>query len=171
MTGKGHWDLPWKRRPVEEAINFNPAFCGELIFRAVRQYEKAAKRSMGLPLSFLVLPLVLHKQTRDELPQKADTAFVGWVSGRGPLLAGLPDRALRLAPFTREALLLMMQQGFLVAQGDGIAPGGKRFKAAAIAARTTEDTDEARSAAELVGRWFARQGQPGLVMQALGVKP
>ena len=126
---------------------------------------------MGLPLSFLVLPLVLHKQTRDELPQKADAAFVGWVAGHGPLLAGLPDRALRLAPFTREALLLMMQQGFLVAQGGGIVRGSKRLKSAAIADRTTEDTDEARSAAEMVGRWFARQGQTGLVMQALGVKP
>jgi hypothetical protein len=117
------------------------------------------------------LPLVLHKQTRDELPMKADTAFVGWVAGHGPLLAGLPDRAVRLAPFTREALLLMLQHGFLRTEGGSLAASGNRLKSSAIADRATEDTKEARSAAELVGRWFAWQSQPALVMQALGVKP
>lgn len=171
MTSKGRWELSWKQRPVEEAIAFNPAFCGELIYRTVREYEKIAHKSLGLPLAFLVLPLVLHKQTRDALPQKANTAFGAWAAGHAPSLAALPDRSLRLAPFTREGLLLMMQQELLVAKDRGIAPGSKRIKTSAIADRSTADTDEARRAAEMLGRWFARQGQAGLIMQALGVKP
>lgn len=171
MTSKGHWDVSWKDRPSEEAIIFNPAFCGELILRAVREYDKSGKRPMALPLSFLVLPLALHKQTRDELPQKADTAFVGWIAGHGPLLSAFPDRAARLAPVTREALLLMLQHRFLRTEGNGLVNAGKRLKSSALVDRTTDDTNEARGAAELVGRWFARQGQPTLVMQALGVKP
>ena len=90
MASKSQWDLPWKGRPAEEAINLNPAFCGELIYRTVGEYGKALKKPIELPLSFLVLPIVLHKQTRDELPGKADTAFVGWVAGHGSLLARLP---------------------------------------------------------------------------------
>lgn len=171
MASRSRWELSWKLRPVEEAINFNPAFCGELVYRTVREFEKAANTPLSLPLAFLVLPLVLHKQTRDELPQKADTAFAGWAAGHAPTLAALSDRSQRLAPFTREGLLLMMQQGLLIVKDGGIARGSTRFKASAIEGRGTTDTDEARSAAEMLGRWFARQSQPGLIMQALGVKP
>ena len=35
------WDLAWSVRPPEEARNFNPAFCGELIFRAVAEALRA----------------------------------------------------------------------------------------------------------------------------------
>lgn len=171
MASKQHWDLPWKQRPSEEAINLNPAFCGELIFRAVREYSRALKKPLGLPLAFLVLPVALHKATRDELPGKADTAFVGWVAGHGPVLAGLPDRVARLAPITREALLLLLQHGVLAVENGGLAGGARKLKAAATPDRVTDDTNEARRAAEFLGRWFARQSHPALVMQALGVKP
>jgi hypothetical protein len=172
MAGsRSHWDLPWKRRPVEEAINLNPAFCGELILRTVREYGKALKAPMSVSLSFLVLPIVLHKGTRDELPGKADTAFVGWVAEHGPLLAGLPDRVVRLSPISREALMLMLQHGLLALENGGLVTEAKRLKSSAIADRSTDDTNEARGAAELLGRWFARQAQAAHVMQALGVKP
>lgn len=171
MASKGHWEVTWQNRPSEEAINFNPAFCGELIVRAVREHGKSTGRPLALPLSFLVLPLALHKQTRDELPSKADTAFVGWIVAHGPLLAAFPDRAARLAPVTREALLLMLQHSFLRTEGNGLVSTAKRMKSSALAEKATADTNEARSAAELIGRWFARQGMPTLVMQGLGVKP
>jgi hypothetical protein len=36
---------------------------------------------------------------------------------------------------------------------------------------TTDDVDEARSAAGLLGRWFANQGSQPSVLQGLGVSP
>jgi Family of unknown function (DUF6521) len=44
MPNKTKWDLRWSDRPAEEARNLNPAFCGELIFRAVSEYFRT-KRS------------------------------------------------------------------------------------------------------------------------------
>ncbi len=98
MEYKRTWDLDWNERPSEEARNLNPAFCGELIFRAVSDYRKLKPQPFSFALSFLILPIALHKATRDQLPGKASTAFVGWLADNGPFLAQLPDRVLRLVP-------------------------------------------------------------------------
>jgi hypothetical protein len=98
MEYRRTWDLDWNERPSEEARNLNPAFCGELIFRAVSDYRKLKPQPFSFALSFLILPIALHKATRDRLPGKASTAFVGWLADNGPFLAQLPDRVLRLVP-------------------------------------------------------------------------
>jgi hypothetical protein len=36
---------------------------------------------------------------------------------------------------------------------------------------TTEDVDEARTAAGLLGRWFANQGLQASILQGMGVRP
>ena len=40
MADESHWTLPWTERSAEEARIFNPAFCGELIGRAVCEYHR-----------------------------------------------------------------------------------------------------------------------------------
>ncbi len=113
MEYKRRWDLEWSQRPSEEARNLNPAFCGELLFRAISDYRKLKPQPFSFALSFLILPIALHKPTRDHLPGRASTAFVGWLADHGPLLAQLPDRVLRLVPVTREALLFLVQHNEL----------------------------------------------------------
>lgn len=171
MVSKTSWDMKWSDRPLEEATNLNPAFCGELIFRASAAYRKAAEQPFSIALSYLILPIVLHKATRDQLPGRASTAFAGWVAEHGVGLAEFPDRVLRLVPITREALLFLLQHQVMSLQDGGLQPGARPIRLSSKPAHTTVDVDEARNAAALLGRWFANQGSASAIMQGLGVSP
>jgi|SRR5262245_36051096 len=171
MTSRAKWELAWKERPSEEANNLNPAFCGELIFRAIREFHREQQRPLGLPLAFLVLPIALHAPTRERLPGNVSAIFGAWVAEQGPYLADLPDRVARLVPISREGLLFLMQHKAIAVDEGGVVPGAEPLKISAKLDKITEDTADARRAAALLGRWFARQGQPALIMQALGVSP
>ena len=55
----------WDQRPFEIRNLFNPAFCGLVLFRALHGYEEQDARGMPFSLSLLVLPLCLHKDSRE----------------------------------------------------------------------------------------------------------
>jgi ABC-three component (ABC-3C) system Middle Component 3 len=171
MAERTHWDIPWRERPIEEVTNLNPAFCGELLFRAVAAYNKLRRGPLSFAIAFLVLPIVLHKPTRDELPGRASAAFLAWTSEHGPLLAQLPDRVIRLTPVTRESLLFTVQHHILRIEEGAIAPGSRPLRLSAAPSPSTDDSREARSAASLLGRWFANQALPASILQGLGVSP
>jgi len=171
MQSKAKWEQVWHERPPEEASNFNPAFCGEMIYRASAEYYRVREMPFSLALTFLVVPIILHKPTRDQLPRRADTMFVAWAADHKHLLVGLPDRAARLMPVSREAVLFLLQNGIMRLQRSGIVSGEKPIRSSAAPSVVTDDTREARRSAGLLGRWFANQGQPASVMQMLGVTP
>lgn len=165
------WDLSWRERPSEEAALLNPAFCGELIARATRDYEKARSSPFPLPLSFLVLPLVLHPPTLAALPGKANTTFATWSADHEALLAELPERILRLRPVSREALLFLAQHGALVVGANGLRVGNSPMKLTAKVSASTPAVEDIRRASGLLGRWFANQGAPVQILQTMGVTP
>lgn len=164
------WDIPWRARPLEEATNLNPAFCGELISRSISEYRRIKQSPFGFPLSFIVLPIVLHPATRSQLPGNASAAFVGWIAQHSPTLAELPDRTARLVPVTRESLLFLLQHQVIQFEAGGLVPGARPIRPASKPAQTTADADDARRAASLLGRWFANQGRASGIMQGLGVR-
>lgn len=165
------WSLDWHARPSEEAALLNPAFCGELIARAVHEYGRIRAAAFPLPLSFIVLPLVLHPPTRAALPGRANTTFATWSAEHEALLAELPGRTISLRPVTREALLFLIQHTALSVVRDGLSPGSRPLKLTSKIAITTDDVDLSRRAAGLLGRWFANQGAPVQILQTMGVAP
>jgi hypothetical protein len=171
MATESRWSLTWAERPSEEASNFNPAFCGELIGRTVCEYYKAREAALNLATAFLVLPLTLHKPTRDALPGRANVAFAGWIAENNSLLAELPGRVNRLRPITREALLFAVRHRILAIREGGLVPGSKPIRLNAKPAFSTADVNEARGAAGLLGRWFANQGAQSSILQGMGVAP
>jgi Family of unknown function (DUF6521) len=171
MSNKTTWDLRWSDRPSEEARNLNPAFCGELIFRTVSEYVRLRQDPFSFPLSFVVLPIALHKPTRDILPGNASAALAGWIAERSPFLVEFPERTLRLVPVTREGLLFMFQHKVLGWDAGGLVPGERPIGRSSRPSQVTDDVAEARSAAALLGRWFANQGSPSSIMLGLGVSP
>lgn len=165
------WSLSWRDRPTEEAALLNPAFCGELIARATKEYERLRGSAFPLPLSFVVLPLVLHPPTLAVLPGRANTTFATWSADNEALLADLPERTLRLRPISREALLFLTQHRALSVGAEGLRIGEKPMRRSAKTAATTPDVDDIRRAAALLGRWFANQGAPVQILQTMGVTP
>ena len=171
MADETRWSLPWGERPAEEARIFNPAFCGELIGRTVCEYHRARQPALSVVTAFLVLPLTLHRPTREALPRRANTAFVGWVAENAALLAELPERAKLLRPVSREALLFAVRHQLLALEGGGLLRGAKPVRLSARLAVSTDEVNAARSAAGLLGRWFARQGAQTSILQGMGVAP
>lgn len=63
----------------EEVALFNPAFLARLLHAAVNDYERSAAKAMPVPLAFLLIPLVLHKPTRADLPTHASSQMQTWI--------------------------------------------------------------------------------------------
>lgn len=171
MEAETRWTLAWDERPPEEARNLNPAFCGELIGRSVCEFHKTRGVPLNLAISFLILPLSLHKATRDQLPGRANVAFAGWVADKNPLLGELPGRVNRLRPITREALLFSVGHQLLAIELGGLVPGAHPVRLNAKMTITTDDADEVRRAAGMLGRWFGNQGSQSAILQGMGVAP
>ena len=171
MPDETHWSVPWAARPPEEARIFNPAFCGELICRTVGEYHRTRQTALSMVTAFLVLPLTLHGPTREALPGRANTAFAGWIAEHAALLAELPERARRLRPVTREALLFAVRHQLLALEGGGLLPGAKPVRRSVRLAVSTDEVNAARNAAGLLGRWFAGQSTQTSVLQGMGVAP
>lgn len=171
MALETHWSVPWVERPVEEARIFNPAFCGELIGRTAGEYHRVGQGALSMVTAFLVLPLTLHRPTREALPRRANTAFAGWVVAHAALLAELPERTRRLRPVSREALLFAFRHEFLAFEGGGLVPGANRVRLRTRLDVSTDEVSATRSAAGLLGRWFAGQGTQTSIFQGMGVAP
>ena len=170
MASLRRFELAWEERPQEEAAHFNPAFCGELLTRTLANFLKQRGGAMPLVYSFLVLPLVLHPGSRRVLPQRANTAFASWAGVHADMLSILPDRVLRLRPVTREALLFVSQLQAIAVSRDGINLGPRPMRLNAKPSATTDEVDEMRRAAGLLGRWFAYQSSSSSVLQTMGVR-
>jgi hypothetical protein len=165
------WELDWATRPREEAALFNPAFCGEIIARAVAPYVEVTSHGMALPLAYLVLPLTLSAPVRDALPRRSDTTFVTWAGRHRVLLADLPERAAALRPVTREALLFLTQHRVVGLTGTGLIPGEWPIKLSRKIEFVTDETNAIRTAARSLGRWFAQQGGTTQILQTMGIRP
>lgn len=170
MAEHSHWTLSWLKRPPEEAAHFNPAFCGELLARAVHEHHRLRAVPLPLPLAFLVLPLALPLATRRALPRKANTTFASWSAEHEALLVEVPDRVLRLRPVTREGLLFLFQLRAATVGTDGVAPGERPLRLSTKPPVRTEDVDEIRRVAGLLGRWFAYQPTSAAILQTMGVR-
>ena len=171
MADESHWTLPWTERSAEEARIFNPAFCGELIGRAVCEYHRTHPVALSMVIAFLVLPLTLHSRMREALPRRANTAYVGWVAEHAALLVEVPELARHLRPVTREALIFALRHQLLALDTGGLVPGMRPVRLNARLAVSTDEVDSARRAANLLGRWFAAQRTQTSVLQGMGVIP
>ena len=121
---------PWANRPVEEANLFNPAFSATLMTKTVGDFtKKAGGRQMPFALVFLVLPIIMHRGTREALPGSTVTALLPWLQENREQLVDFPARVRRLKPFSQEAVMFGVGYGALVlADGGGLLVGRKKVR-------------------------------------------
>ena len=89
----------WDQRPFEIRNLFNPAFCGLVLFRAIHGYEEEDARGMPFSLSLLVLPLCLHKDSREAIASRPRSYLLKTVEKNQQIMvgrAGYSDAALCL---------------------------------------------------------------------------
>lgn len=159
----------WAQRPPEVRTLLNPAFCSLVLRSTAQSYSTKAQTSLPAALGFLVLPIVLHKPTRDNLPATARSKIHVWIRENPIVRIGFSRRAIELVPYTREALLFGLSHGSLRVNSDGdVASGatGGAFRASA-----PSEARRCLDAAVLLGKLFAAAGDAGTVLVAWGVRP
>lgn len=163
---------PWQKRPKEEAALLNPAFCGVLLHETVRGYGSQRTAGMPYPLAFLVLPLVLHRATREALPRTTRTSLAVWLDENPTVRVGFAPRTKSLVPFTRESLLFGTTHGMLRAVGENLQSAKQlRRRATFKREHATDEVSFCMSRAEFLGKWLARAGKPGTIFALWGIRP
>jgi hypothetical protein len=162
--------IPWQFRPTEVANLLNPPFCGILLREFVIAYEDERRQGVPYELVFLVLPIVLHKSTREALPRTLRTQMHVWLQQNPNVRVQFAYRTKELTPFTKEALIFLMQRQFLTLNSQGLlATGSGKYKLT-IGTRTGEIYDCIKKA-KFVGKWFAQAGSSSTIYTMWGICP
>lgn len=159
----------WNHRPFEVRNLFNPAFCGLILFKALRGYEELDEDGMPFSLALLVLPLCLHKDSRQTL-EKGNRGYLLRAIEKNPkLLINFATRAADLLPFAHEAFGMMMERGVIK-----VTDNGRLRTVPNLVRKSDTGTDESVSCqrvARFVGKEFARINDRVTVYTTLGVRP
>ena len=161
---------PWNERPTEIARLLNPAFCSLIIREAVRGFIEQSSVGMPYPLAFLVLPIVLHRSTRDALPSSVATKMHPWIEENQQVQVDFAKRCAAIVEHTREALLYgTANELFEFSDGAQIVIQRKRLKLPPWP--TDSEPMACLEQARFLGRWLSRAGNTATVFAMWGVRP
>ena len=160
----------WEQRSIITASLLNPAFCGEAIRLASVSFQKKHGKNIPFPLVFIILPLVLHKKTRESLPGSSRTKLHDWLSSNDELKIGMAERIKYLVPYTRESILFLYRYNILSFDEQGCikTTGSLIVKSADI---LTDEVQDIFNKSIALGRWMATFPRESMVFTMLGIQP
>ncbi|MEI2695169.1 MAG: three component ABC system middle component [Saprospiraceae bacterium] len=159
----------WDQRPFEIRNLFNPAFCGLILFRALNGYEEEDARGMPFSLSLLVLPLCLHKESREVIASKPRSYLLKTAEKNEQLMVGFAERATDMLPYAFEGFGLLMERGCIAIADDGRIQTVSNTVRKAVTG--TDETVSCQKVARIVGREFARISDRVTVYTTFGIRP
>lgn len=162
---------PWHQRPFEIRNLFNPAFCGLVLFRALQGYEEDDARGMPYSLSLLVLPLCLHKHSREALTAGSRSYLLKVVEKNPQVQVDFADRTTAMMPYAFEGFGLLMERGCIAIADDGRIQTVPRKVRKTIDTAGTAETVSCQRVARFVGREFARIADSVTVYTTFGIRP
>lgn len=159
----------WDQRPFEIRNLFNPAFCGLVLFRALHGYEEIDGRGMPFSLSLLVLPLCLHKASREVIANNSRSYLLKTVEGNQQIVVGFATRATQMLPYALEGFGLLMDKGCIIVGEEGRIQSVPRNVRKAV--NGTAETVACQKVARIVGKEFARIADRATVYSTFGIRP
>ena len=159
----------WALRPFEVRNLFNPAFCGLVLFRALHGYEENDTRGMPFSLSLLVLPLCLHKDSREVIASNPRSYLLKTAEKNQQIMVGFADRVTQMLPYILEAFGLLMERGCITVADNGrIQTVPEKVRKAV---NGTAETVACQKVARIVGKEFARIADRATVYTTFGIRP
>jgi len=159
----------WDQRPFEIRNLFNPAFCGLILFRALQGYEEEEPRGMPFSLSLLVLPLCLHKDSREVIADSSRNYLLKILEKNPQVQVDFTDRATAMLPYVFEGFGLLLERGCISVADDG------RLQSIPDKVRKsvmgTDETKSCQRVARYVGKEFARISDRVTVYTSFGIRP
>lgn len=159
----------WSYRSKEIAYLLNPAFCGRLIYATIKQYNITSNKAMPFPLVYLILPLVLHKNTREHISSR--TKLLIWVQQYPELLISFSQRTKELVEITNEAIEFLLQTNVLLMNDQAELEVNSTSKTLSKYKFVDDEIKECLSKSEHIGKWFANTGKVENIYIGLGVRP
>lgn len=160
---------PWHLRPREIRNLFNPAFCGLIIVRGVEGFSDATNNPMPFSLTLLVLPLCLHKPTRDHIKDANRKYFIKILQEHPEIRINLASRIRGFFPYTMEAFSYLMNCGVIrVDKTGGIAINEKVVRKQIVG---TQDTKDCQTVAHSLGRKLGLINDRATIYTTLGIRP
>ena len=160
----------WNNRSDEIAYLINPAFSASLIYLVIREYSNKSKEGLPFSLIYLILPILLHKKTREIVNSRSN--MVKCIQENQEILVGFSKRANSLIDFTNEAIEFLLSRKVIIFDGDKIRASASISlqKFSDIEGKDEEIKDCFLKAGNL-GRWFLNMKTEENVYIAWGVKP
>lgn len=149
----------------------NPAFLATLIGHAATGYSEHRDQGLPFALSFIVPPLVLHKDTRVVLPKMITSKLPDWAHKNSAELAFLPEHARELQPVVRSAILIGVHFDIIQFDDDARVRASSRFnpKGTQKELKKSEDVGEIMKKSHFMGRWLSVSGNQPTVLSILGI--
>ncbi|MBS3678960.1 hypothetical protein KGF86_01920 [Ornithinibacillus massiliensis] len=157
-----------QNQPVEVRNLLNSAFCGEVIRRCIKSYEKNTGALFPYSIVYFILPLVLHEETRISISNNSRKHLHVWLDTEVQLKIKSANRIKSMVPITNEALIFLLSNGYISVNKNKILVKNYRRKN-----KQFENTEvqECFNAAEILGRWFGKAGKETTIFSMFGVKP
>jgi hypothetical protein len=158
----------WDYRPLEIRNLFNPAFCALVLFRALQSYEEEDSHGMPFSLSLLVLPLCLHKDSRQIISGNSRSYLLKITEENQHIKIGFADRVTNMLPYTFEGFGFLMERACIDVSDNGrlkTLPNKVRKTV-----RGTEETVACQRAARRIGGEFARIADRATIYTTFGIR-
>lgn len=161
----------WIDRTIEERSLLNPAFCTSLIWHFASAVGHG-QRALTFAETYLVLPMILPKNSREALPRSTRTSLATWIDENSSFQATLAVRSRAMVPFTKEALIFGGTRRFLQISTDAVHASVEWKRSATSTFRqSSPETQDCLKKATFLGKWFLETGTANTVMALLGVRP
>jgi hypothetical protein len=124
---------------------------------------------MPFSLSLLVLPLCLHKDSREVIAAGTRSYLLKVAEKNPQVQVGFADRVTAMLPYAFEGFGLLMERGCISVVGDGrlqTVPNKVRKSVTG-----TDETISCQRAARFVGRGFARIADRVTIYTTFGIRP
>jgi hypothetical protein len=150
----------------------NPPFCCVTITSACAGYRETSNQPLPFALAFMVLPIVLHQQTRKSLPRTIRTSLPGWIQKHAEARIGFPERLIPLRAYTREALQYGLTFEWIAMGDSGDIRCATTNAVVNRAIRLLDgDAQECVSRARFLGKWFGSGISTATTMALWGIRP
>ena len=159
----------WEERSPETKYLLNPAFCSRLLYTAIIEYENKTARPMPFPLIYLILPLVLHKRTREKINSK--TKLLNWTQVNQELLISFPARAKGLVEITNESIEFLLCSGMVQMSDTGEIVSASQKRKLSESFFWDKEIKQCIQKAKHVAKWFWGAGTTENIYACLGVRP
>lgn len=162
--------IEWQSRPIEVANLLNPAFCGVILQEFVKEYNQQTSTGVNYELIILVLPIILHKYTRDLIPHTSRTKMHIWLQEHPEVRMDFAKRVKELIPFTNESISFLLIRDLLAINDEGKFVRTTRRNRKPVTSLPT-DLAVFIQKAKLVAKWFSQNSSSATIYTMWGIRP